>query len=158
MFTTPELLRETQQRFEREFGMVPRLFEGFVRNTMSIDGAVVRAAEQAIRSREWTFEYTRYPKPEVDDFDHEEFFAAPGKVFGQSVCHVPWKRAVIMPDGSVVGCPWFPEMVIGNIREQSFREIWNSSQLRHFRQSLTENGLLASCSRCCDLYELDESH
>ncbi|HET9832506.1 MAG TPA: radical SAM protein, partial [Vicinamibacterales bacterium] len=157
MFTTAELLRDTQQRMAREFGIRPRLFEGFVRETESIDGSIVAVAEQAIMSRAWTFAYTRYPKPRVRGFDHREFFAAPGRLFGEKICHVPWKRAVIMPDGAVVGCPWFPEIVIGNIREKSFREIWNSAGLREFRRSLTENGLLPSCSRCCDLYELDES-
>jgi radical SAM protein with 4Fe4S-binding SPASM domain len=157
MFTTPALLGQTQERFRREFGKTPRLFEGFVRDTSAINGTVVKDAEQAILSREWTFQYSRYPKPEVRGFDHEDFFGAPGKVFGQKVCHVPWKRAVVMPDGAVVGCPWFPEVVMGNIREKSFREIWDDSELRKFRRSLTENGLLASCSRCCDLYELDES-
>ena len=157
MFTTRDLLRQTQARVTREFGKVPRLLEGFVRETSSIDGSVVRAGEQEILSRDWTFDFTRYPKPGVRGFDHEEFFAAPGKVYGEKLCHVPWKRAVVMPNGSVVGCPWLPEIAIGNIREKSFREIWDDEQLRKFRRSLSEDGLLASCSRCCDLYELDES-
>lgn len=62
-----------------------------------------------------------------------------------------------MPNGDVVGCPWFPEARMGNVRERKFREIWNGAGMRGFRKSLSEDGLFPSCSRCCDLYELDES-
>lgn len=157
MFTTPELLERTKSRFRETFGLTPRLWNGFLRDTSHIDSQSLAKQEKIIRGRTWTFEFKRYPKLGVKGFDHDTYFKSPESVFGEKLCHVPWKRAVVMPNGDVVGCPWFPEAKMGNVSEQRFTEIWNGRGMRAFRRSLTEDGLFPSCGRCCDLYELDES-
>lgn len=157
MFTTPELLEGTKSRFMETFGVTPKLWDGFLRDTSQIDSRSLAHQEKLIREKIWTFKFKRYPKHGVKGFDYNSYFKSPESVFGEKVCHVPWKRAVVMPNGDVVGCPWFPEAKMGNVREQKFTEIWNGSGMRTFRKSLSEEGLFPSCSRCCDLYELDES-
>jgi radical SAM protein with 4Fe4S-binding SPASM domain len=157
MFTTPELLERTELRFRETFGATPRLWRGFLRDTSRIDPQSLANQEKVIRGRSRTFKFKRYPKLGVKGFDHASYFKSPESVFGEKVCHVPWKRAVIMPNGDVVGCPLFPEAKMGNVREQKFTEIWNGRGMRTFRRSLSEDGLFPSCGRCCDLYELDES-
>ncbi len=157
MFTTPELLERTRTRFRETFGLTPRLWDGFLRDTSRIDSRSLANQEESIRGRSWTFEFKRYPKHGVSGFDYDAYFKSPGTAFGEKICHVPWKRAVVMPNGDVVGCPWFPEAKMGNVKERKFTEIWNDSGMRMFRQSLSEDGLFSVCSRCCDLYELDES-
>lgn len=157
MFTTPELLAGTKKRFAETFGVTPRLWNGFLRDMSGINARSLASQEEAIRGESWSFEFKRYPKHGVKGFDYGAYFKSPESVFGEKLCHVPWMRAVVMPNGDVVGCPWFPEAKMGNVAEQSFTEIWNGPGLRAFRKSLTEDGLFPSCSRCCDLYELDES-
>lgn len=157
MFTTPELLNRTVARFRETFGVTPRLWNGFLRDTSRIDSQSLASQEEVISGRAWTFKFKRYPKHGVKGFDYDSYFKSPESVFGEKVCHVPWKRAVVMPNGDVVGCPWFPEAKMGNVREQSFKEIWNGRGMRAFRRSLSVDGLFPSCGRCCDLYELDES-
>ena len=156
-FTTPELLKQTEERMVREFNARPKLFAGFVRDVSDIDPVRVEAAENEILNREWNFQYKRYPKGEVQGFNSTEYFRSPSRVFGEGKCHVPWKRAVIQPNGEVSGCAWLPEAKIGNIRQSSFRNLWNSPPMQAFRNDLDKNGLFPTCSRCCDLYELDES-
>lgn len=157
MFTTPELLGRTEMRFRETFGATPRLWRGFLRDTSGIDPRSLANQEKIIRGSTRTFKFKRYPKLGVKGFDYDSYFKSPGFIFGEKICHVPWKRAVVMPNGDVVGCPLFPEAKMGNVREQKFTEIWNGRGMRTFRQSLSEDGLFPSCSRCCDLYELDES-
>lgn len=157
MFTTPELLGRTETRFRETFGATPRLWRGFLRDTSRIDPQSLANQEKIIRGSARTFKFKRYPRLGVKGFDHDSYFKSPGYVFGEKICHVPWKRAVVMPNGDVVGCPLFPEAKMGNVREQKFTEIWNGRGMRTFRRSLSEDGLFPSCGRCCDLYELDES-
>lgn len=157
MFTTPELLSQTELRFRETFGTTPRLWRGFLRDTSRIDPQSLAKQEKIIREKTRTFKFKRYPKLGVKGFDYDAYFKSPESVFGEKICHVPWQRAVVMPNGDVVGCPLFPEAKMGNVREQKFTEIWNGRGLRTFRRSLSEDGLFPSCGRCCDLYELDES-
>jgi radical SAM protein with 4Fe4S-binding SPASM domain len=157
MSTTPELLESTKWRFVKTFGIEPKLFEGYVRDTSRIDAESLAKQDRVIRERKWTFEFKRFPKHGIKGFDYRQYYGSPETVFGEKVCHVPWMRAVVLPNGDVVGCSWFPEARLGNVTKQKFVDIWNGSPMKKFRKSLTEDGLFPSCSRCCELYELDES-
>ena len=156
-FTNSELFRATRERFEKEFRRTPRLIAGYIRDVSSMDCDSLARQEAEIRSRNWTFEYKRFPKEEVLDFDYRDYFHSPARVFGEKVCHVPWKRAEILSNGDVAGCRRFPEAVSGNITRAGFSEIWNGTGMKTFRGSLEDHGLFASCSRCVELYSLDES-
>jgi radical SAM protein with 4Fe4S-binding SPASM domain len=158
MFTTLELLEATKSRFVRTFGVEPKLLSGYIRNTSQIDADSLARQDKLIGERSWTFEFMRYPKHNVTNFDYSRYYASPSAIFGEKICHVPWMRAVVLPNGDVVGCPWFPEARLGNVTVRKFVEIWNGPEMKAFRKSLDEEGLFPSCSRCCDLYELDESH
>ena len=81
--------------------------------------------------------------------------------YGESVweklpCYIPWLHVRILVDGTVLPCEAC-ELPIGNLNEESFREIWNNEALRRFRrQTLTREGLRAmdsdcDCSHCCHL-------
>jgi hypothetical protein len=41
--------------------------------------------------------------------------------------------------------------VVGNIKDATITELWNSPAYRKFRQSLATEGLMPVCSRCCGL-------
>ena len=80
-----------------------------------------------------------------------------GSPLGEGFCQNPWARAVVQPDGAMVVCQGFHDYELGNVRDQPFDALWNGEAMRRFRASLTEDGLFPYCSRCCELYELDES-
>jgi radical SAM protein with 4Fe4S-binding SPASM domain len=157
MSTTPDLLENTRARFVKTFGVEPKLLKGFIRDISQIDAESLAQQDAWIKQREWTFEFKRYPKHGVKGFDYDKYYRSPETVFGEKICHVPWMRGVILPNGDVAGCPWLPEAKLGNVISQKFTNIWNGPQMKQFRKSLSEEGLFPSCSRCCDLYELDES-
>jgi radical SAM protein with 4Fe4S-binding SPASM domain len=63
----------------------------------------------------------------------------------QQGCDFFWKTLRISPDGTCSPCLNFR---IGNIREQSFQEIWNGPKMRAMRQ-LFSHHLTPGCARCC---------
>lgn len=51
-------------------------------------------------------------------------------------CEYPWTSMTVMADGNIVPCSqdYDCELVMGNIREKSLSEIWNSDIYRKFRE------------------------
>jgi MoaA/NifB/PqqE/SkfB family radical SAM enzyme len=71
--------------------------------------------------------------------------------FGHQLCPVAWYFAQVEPDGGVCFCGDFPDYVIGNVREQPFREIWTGPRAQAFRRHLAREPL-PICARCCGSY------
>jgi radical SAM protein with 4Fe4S-binding SPASM domain len=53
----------------------------------------------------------------------------------------------IQPNGSVNFCTDFPDVIIGNVMENSIKEIWNSEMAQKFRNIRNEK-VLPVCVRC----------
>ena len=157
IFATPEQQRRTTERFERSFGVQPTFGEGFVVPLGAIDAQGLRDQEQELRRRTWSFQLGRRPRHSVKGFDPGRHFHEPDHVFGEGHCHNPWARAVLQPNGDLVVCQGFHDLVLGNVRDAPLMELWNGPAMRSFRASLTEEGLFGACARCCELYEMDES-
>ncbi len=156
-FTTEAAVAATSERTRRLFGTEARLLGGYLRDVSGIDGRRVEAQEKALLDGRLRCEYRRYPQRGLDRFDFHHYFRSPDRVFGEGVCHVPWKRAVILANGDLAACPGFPEVVLGNLTREPFADLWQNAAMGCFRRTLEEDGLFPACSRCCDLYELDES-
>jgi Fe-coproporphyrin III synthase len=71
-------------------------------------------------------------------------------VFGiKRKCLFLWKAAYIAPNGDVFPCQTI-KLKLGNIKEKSLEEIYNSSKARKLRGTI-KKGLLPACARCCKL-------
>jgi radical SAM protein with 4Fe4S-binding SPASM domain len=86
--------------------------------------------------------------PDVAADDVPEYFSDFSKTFGHDLCPVAWYFAQIEPDGDVTFCGDFPDYVIGNVRRQSFREVWTGEKAQRFREKLAKEPL-PICNRCC---------
>jgi radical SAM protein with 4Fe4S-binding SPASM domain len=62
-------------------------------------------------------------------------------------CRAIWTNLYIGAKGGVYPC--FINKV-GNVRDNTLKELWNSSQMREFRQRRREGGF-AVCRGCCEL-------
>jgi len=62
------------------------------------------------------------------------------------LCKKPWTSALIKQDGQVKFCCFSSE--IGNLKDQTFEEIWNSLNARQIRKEILNNRLPEKCSRC----------
>jgi radical SAM protein with 4Fe4S-binding SPASM domain len=65
-------------------------------------------------------------------------------------CVVPWCQADINYNGDVHFCADYPDFILGNIKEQSFSEIYNGDKANLFRKTIHENpgGMFPGCLRC----------
>ena len=92
--------------------------------------------------------------PEMDSMeDLKIFYNQPGKIIGK-MCNDVFSNIMIKSDGSVIPahgrCYNIP---IGNIYNESLKEIWNSKVLSKFRNDLINaGGLFPACSRCCSAF------
>jgi len=68
-------------------------------------------------------------------------------------CLIPWSRAVISPYGEVFPCVNLSMIncVMGNIKNNSLRKIWNGKKYVEFRRKLKKNKLFPVCSKCCHI-------
>ncbi|MFC1485622.1 radical SAM/SPASM domain-containing protein [Candidatus Latescibacterota bacterium] len=69
----------------------------------------------------------------------------------RNYCLIPWARTVISPYGEVFPCINFSLIGynLGNIKEKSLKDIWNSLPYKDFRRMLKKRGLFPLCSKCC---------
>ena len=65
----------------------------------------------------------------------------------QKGCHVPWLDSFIAHNGDVHPCCVSPR-VLGNLKEQTFEEIWNGERYRIFRRNLKSCNTNEECKRC----------
>ena len=63
-----------------------------------------------------------------------------------------WLQTAIFPNGDVSPCF---NVVVGNIREQPFMDIWNGEKFRAHRMRLAQNGPYSICARCCAYHRYD---
>jgi MoaA/NifB/PqqE/SkfB family radical SAM enzyme len=89
--------------------------------------------------------------PDVPAERVPEYFSDFRQTFGHQMCPVAWYFAQVEPDGEVTFCGDFPDYFIGNVRKQSFREIWNGEKAQRFRAKLAKEPL-PICARCCGNY------
>ena len=75
---------------------------------------------------------------------------------GYVPCTFPWYAMTVFWDGRVSPCPqdYFEEVILGDLRTQSLREIWTGEPMRKLRESMAsrrfEDGhLCTSCDRLC---------
>lgn len=73
-------------------------------------------------------------------------------------CANPWKRLMVWPEGDVSLCCQFrsDDVLIGNIKSQTIKEIWAGERMRSIRGSfMSKKGLPPSCAKCMSsLYKL----
>ena len=89
--------------------------------------------------------------PDVAAEKVPEYFSDFQQTFGHNLCPVAWYFAQVEPDGEVTFCGDFPDYFIGNVRKQSFRDIWTGEKASRFRAKLAREPL-PICARCCGNY------
>jgi radical SAM protein with 4Fe4S-binding SPASM domain len=79
----------------------------------------------------------------------------------RKACSYPFYTLAINPDGDVVCCcvDWTRSTKLGNVREQTLKEIWNSDSLKRFQIMHLEGNrhLNAACRSCETLNRCPEA-
>jgi radical SAM protein with 4Fe4S-binding SPASM domain len=101
------------------------------------------------------FAVQQYQNPFQGQTQPDDLFFAEGReVVTDFRCHQPWLRLTIRYDGRVLPCCSFyaERLVIGDMRQQSCKEIWNSRPLRelqdlHTRGQYEKNAVCLECAK-----------
>jgi radical SAM protein with 4Fe4S-binding SPASM domain len=67
---------------------------------------------------------------------------------GMQLCTDPWRKLFIDWQGLVFPCCVWKEAPLGDLRKNSFTEIWQSERYRGLRETLTNGKLGKSCAEC----------
>ena len=75
------------------------------------------------------------------------------------LCPVPWEgNTVVTSDGAVQLC-CFSSAIVGNVRQHTFREIWNGATMQRIRQTLVGGVLPPECQTgSCPIFRGDDRH
>jgi Fe-coproporphyrin III synthase len=87
-----------------------------------------------------------------DEKDLNKYFLEPDQRMHKEPVRCPWLFATITNTGNVVFCIDVVNsdgLVLGNIKETSFKEIWLGEKNQKFRKILKAKGGLPVCNRCC---------
>ncbi len=92
--------------------------------------------------------------PEIKTKENlEKFYLRPNELIGKR-CNDSFSNIMIKSDGTVIPSHGrCYNVTVGNLYENSLKEIWNSSVLGKFRKDLMDaGGLFPACSRCCSAF------
>jgi radical SAM protein with 4Fe4S-binding SPASM domain len=69
-------------------------------------------------------------------------------------CFAPFYRTLIKPNGDVKFCPdeWIDDYILGNIRNDMFKDIWGNQKARYFRSVILRRKSFPACKRCSSMY------
>ena len=90
--------------------------------------------------------------PELDREAMRTYYAEPTRFTHRMTPGCAWISTDILPNGDVSPCY---DLVVGNLRQQSFASAWNSPAFRAHRLRLTHHGPYPVCARCCAYYRND---
>ncbi|MBU2540559.1 MAG: radical SAM protein [Candidatus Omnitrophica bacterium] len=151
-FVDRESVAKTNRILKDNFGILSRDWEGFIRNELpKIDTAVLIEEIKKIESYPkacGVFFYPDFRQKEIIEYYKDFNFKS--KQFANR-CLSPWMTVYIFPDGKVGPCEEL-NIYFGNIKKESFKDIWNNQQFCKFRKILKRERIFPVCTRCTELY------
>ena len=112
-----------------------------------IDLKALTLQAERIRAGQWPFRILWAPR--IRPADYERYYRS-DDLF-RHTCIVPWTGLAVYPDLAVTagGAIFACNQILGFLKEQSLRQVWQGRHLRDFRERLSSEGLPAACFRCC---------
>lgn len=152
IFIGRETYTEHNNVFQECFSCVSPDWAGFMRDNLpEIDSEELLKKMKEIMSMKSKISVSFYPNYTDEEIRryYSSFDFLPESY--KNRCISPWMVAYIFPDGSVRPCQSL-NFSAGNIRELSFRDIWNSERYKNFRRVVKERKSFPVCSRCTEYY------
>ena len=79
------------------------------------------------------------------------YYTNHAELFGFNQCISIFHAAEVNSNGDVSPCRDYHDYVVGNIKQSTLSDLWNSPAYRTFRKSVATKGLMPVCTRCCGL-------
>lgn len=149
-YFTSRIEVEYDELLRKEFGCTDFSIKGFHREESGIDISVFKEEYRKYRENLkeiYDFPYMGSSKDGFSCSDYATWFLDTKTWVGTQRCMNVERFIDIQPDGNVNFCTDFPDVSIGNVKESSINEIWNSDVADTFRKYRREK-LLPICIRC----------
>ena len=151
-FVDNKSIQETNDILNKNFGVITQDWSGFLRTELPhIDSDVLLGEINKIRGnkgKQGIFFYPDFSPAEIKDYYTNFNFKSREY---ENRCLSPWTTVYIFPDGRVGACEEL-NIYFGNIRHDSFKNIWNNKNFRAFRRLLKHKKIFPVCTRCTELY------
>lgn len=143
-FVTQEMADIHNQRFGQEYHATINCVGGGTDPLLVDTDQLWRQFDEAKRRFGSKIEILpHFKKSELDTY-----FNHPTTAVNKTRCMVSYFIAQIIANGDVIPYTRCYNVALGNIRRQSFDEIWNGKKMRKFRRDLRRYGQLPACVRC----------
>ncbi len=141
------------QDFEERFGFRPEKHFGWIGNWRPPDYGVLSDQLKRISDRAGSLSGPAViiMPPLTDARDLETYYTDHDCRFGFDRCVSIFSAVEINSNGDMSPCRDYHDFVVGNIKEKTITDLWNSEPYRKFRKSISEKGLMPVCTRCCGL-------
>lgn len=139
--------------FEERFGFKPEKHYGWVGDWRPPDYEVLSAQlkQLAERAGRVSGPAVIVMPPLSDTRDLETYYTDHDQRFGFDRCVSIFSAVEINSNGDMSPCRDYHDFVVGNVKDRTITDLWNSDEYRKFRKSLSEKGLMPVCTRCCGL-------
>ena len=152
IFLNEDTYERHSQIFSALFNTTSYDWAGFVeRKLPDIDAEYLIQEIRRIGSADYGIPVSFYPnltEREIRDY-YSNFEFVPTSYPNR--CISPWMVAYVFPDGSARPCLSL-NYAVGNIKEDSFRKIWNNKNYVRFRHIVKRKKAFPVCTRCTEYY------
>jgi radical SAM protein with 4Fe4S-binding SPASM domain len=150
-FVTRDMIDATNRIFQHKFGITYSSLESFNIDVSGYDIAHLEEMTRKMNNKQFTDKFNVHFNPHIKPEDVRRYYTDTRYAMGRQTCYRPWFIAEMLPNGQMNFCPDFPDYKFGDIRKESFADIWNGKQARRFRRLLKKKKLFPMCYRCCGL-------
>ena len=142
-----------EEDFERRFGFTPAKHRGWIGEWKTDDVPALAEQFRQLKalSKAWNAPAVTIIPPITSQQDLETYYTDHKALFGFDECVSIYQAVEINSNGDLSPCRDYHDYVVGNVKDRTISELWNSEPYRQFRSSLTKEGLMPVCSRCCGL-------
>jgi len=144
IFNDARTLRRQAAVFEREFAAPLGLWKGYGHVPGPIDFGRFAAELRKLRKAEPGAAFSA----DLDKGGLERYYTGDRSRRRGGFCLGPWNQPNLLPDGTLWSCPDLP---LGDLREASFRELWNGARAVALRRRV-QGRLFPACRGCFSYY------
>jgi len=142
-----------EEDFLGRFGFVPNKHRGWIGGWKSADHRRLDEQLRSLVARSRRLKATPVTiLPSILGEDNlKAYYTDHACRFGFDRCISIYQAVEVNSNGDVSPCRDYHDFVVGNIKNATITNLWNSIPYQNFRRSLSDQGLMPGCSRCCGL-------
>lgn len=141
------------QDFERRFGCQPATHLGWIGSWKEFDHAAIY--DKVSELKEIYRQNRTCPPIILPDLkspeDYVRYYTDHTATFGYEQCVSIYMTLELDSNGDVSLCRDYHDFTLGNIKDQSIIDLWNNEKAMQFRSSISREGIMPACRRCCGL-------